>query len=64
MKHGVGSIVLWGYFSSVVTGATVKREGIMDRAKSQFIPSSQLKTKKNFTFQNINDLKHTSKSTK
>ena len=33
VKHGGGSIMLWGYFSAAVTGRLVPIEGKMNRAK-------------------------------
>lgn len=71
VKHGGGSIMLWGCFSSAGTGALVRVEGIMNSSKYQSVlaqnlrPSvRKLKMKRNFIFQHDNDPKHTSKSTK
>ncbi len=71
VKHGGGSIVLWGCFSSAGTGALVKVEGIMNSSKYQSIlaqnlqaSARKLKMKRNFIFQHNNNPEHTSKSTK
>ena len=71
VKHGGGSIMFWGCFSSAGTGALVKVNGIMNSSQYQSILAQnlqasfrKLKMKRNFTFQHDNDPKHTSKSTK
>uniref|UniRef100_A0AAY5KQQ2 Tc1-like transposase DDE domain-containing protein n=1 Tax=Esox lucius TaxID=8010 RepID=A0AAY5KQQ2_ESOLU len=70
VKHGGGSIMLWGCFSSAGTGTLVRVEGIMNSSKyqailSQNLPASVRKLKMKFTtFQHNNNPKHTSKSTK
>ena len=71
VKHGGGSIMFWGCFSSAGTGALVKVDGIMNSSQYQSILAQnlqasvrKLKMKRNFTFQHDNDPKHTSKSTK
>ncbi len=71
VKHGGGSIMLWGCFSSAGTGALVKVEGIMHSSKYRSIlaqnlqaSARKLKMKRNFIFQHNNNPKHTSKSTK
>ncbi len=71
VKHGGGSITLWGCFSSAGTGALVKVEGIMNSSIYQSIlaqnlqaSARKLKMKRNFMFQHDNNPKHTSKSTK
>ena len=42
MKHGGGSIVLLGCFSSAETGALVRMEGKMDGAKYRKTPEENL----------------------
>ncbi|MCJ8729688.1 hypothetical protein PDJAM_G00109390 [Pangasius djambal] len=71
VKHGGGSIMLWGCFSSAGTGALVKVEEIMNSSKYQSIlaqnfqaSARKLEMKKNFIFQHDTDPKLTSKSTK
>uniref|UniRef100_A0AAY5K097 Tc1-like transposase DDE domain-containing protein n=1 Tax=Esox lucius TaxID=8010 RepID=A0AAY5K097_ESOLU len=67
VKHGGGSIMLWGGFSG--TRALVRVEGIMNSSKyqtilAQILQASVRKLKIKFTFQHDNDQKHKSKSTK
>ena len=42
VKHGGGSIILWGYFSSAGTGALVRIEGKIDEAKYRKILEENL----------------------
>ena len=70
VRHGGGSIKLWGCFSSAGTGALVRIEGKMGGAKYRKIPEEnvlpsawKLKLGWKFTFQHDNDLKHTAKAT-
>src|SRR4029434_11134082 len=70
VKNGGGSLMLWGCFSSKGPGHLVRIHGIMDSIKYQQIlnenptaPSSKLKMGCGWTFQQVNDPKHTSKST-
>ena len=70
VKHGRGSIMLWGCFSSAGTGALVRIKGKMDREncrkilEENLLPSSRkLKFGWKFTFQHDNNPKHTSKAT-
>ena len=71
MKHGGGSIMLWGSFSSVWTGKLVRIEGMMDGVKYRVIlegnlfqSSRDLRLGRGFTFQQENDPKHTAKATR
>jgi hypothetical protein len=70
VKHGSGSIMLWGCFSSAGTGKLVRIEGMIDGAKYReilegnlFQSSRDLKLGRRFTFQQDNDRKHTAKAT-
>ncbi|MGH0130460.1 UNVERIFIED_CONTAM: hypothetical protein FKN15_035187 [Acipenser sinensis] len=65
VKHGGGSIILWGCFSSAGTGKLVRIEGKMDGAKYRqileenlFQSAKDLKLGRKFTFQQDNDPKH------
>ncbi len=71
VKHGGGSIMLWGCFSAAGTGRLVAIEGKMNAAKyrdildENLLQSSQdLRLGQRFTFQQDNDPKHTAKITK
>ena len=70
VKHGGGSSMLLGCFSSAGTEALVSIEGKMDGAKyrkileENVIPSARkLKLGRKFIFQHDNDPKHTAKAT-
>ncbi|KAJ4925960.1 hypothetical protein JOQ06_008145 [Pogonophryne albipinna] len=69
VKHGDGSVMLWGCFAA--SGHLQHVKGTMDSVKYQeilgknAIPSvRELKLGRHWTFQQDNDPKHTSKSTK
>ncbi len=71
VKHGGGSIMLWGCFSAAGTGRLVAIEGKMNAAKyrdildENLLQSAQdLRLGRRFTFQQENDPKHTAKITK
>ncbi len=71
VKHGGGSIMLWGCFSAAGTGRLVAIEGKMNAAKyrdildENLLQSAQdLRLSRRFTFQQDNDPKHTAKITK
>ena len=71
VKHGGGSIMLWGCFSSAVTGRLVRIEGKMNAAMYRDIldenllqSSLDLRLGQRFIFQQDNDPKHTAKISK
>lgn len=70
VKHGGGSIMLWGCFSAAGPGRLVKIEGRMNAAKyteilgDNLIQSArELRLGRRFIFQQDNDPKHTAKAT-
>uniref|UniRef100_A0A7N8X1Z3 Tc1-like transposase DDE domain-containing protein n=1 Tax=Mastacembelus armatus TaxID=205130 RepID=A0A7N8X1Z3_9TELE len=71
VKHGGGSIMLWGCFSAAGTGQLVAIEGKMNAAKYRdileenlFQSAQDVRLGRRFTFQQDNDPKHTVKITK
>ncbi len=71
VKHGGGSIMLWGCFSAAGTGRLVAIEGKLNAAKYRDIldenllqSAPDLRLGRRFTFQQDNDPKHTAKITK
>ena len=68
VKHGGGSIMLWGCFSAARTGTLVRMEGKMNAAMyrdilDEKLPQSALDLRlgRRFIFQRDNDPKHTTK---
>jgi hypothetical protein len=66
VKHGGGSIMLWGCFSAAWTGRLVRIEGKMKGAMYREIlgeyllqSAQDLRLGRRFTFQQDNDPKHT-----
>uniref|UniRef100_A0A674C2Y1 Tc1-like transposase DDE domain-containing protein n=1 Tax=Salmo trutta TaxID=8032 RepID=A0A674C2Y1_SALTR len=72
VKHGGGSIMLWGCFAAGGTGALHKIDGIMRMENYVDILKQHLKTSvrkalkmgRGWVFQHDNDQKHTTKATK
>ena len=70
VKHGGGSIMLWGCFSAAGPGRLVKIKGKMNAAKYReilednlFLSARELRLGRRFIFQQDNDPKHTAKAT-
>ena len=71
VKHGGGSIMLWGCFSAEGTGELVRVQDIVDGGQYRqildenlFKSARDLKLGRRFTFQQDNDSKHTARATK
>uniref|UniRef100_A0A8C5MIC2 Transposase n=1 Tax=Leptobrachium leishanense TaxID=445787 RepID=A0A8C5MIC2_9ANUR len=71
VKHGGGSIMLWGCFASAGTGKHQRVQGTMNSLQYQEILDdnvmqsvTNLRLGRHWTFQQDNDPKHTSKSTR
>ena len=66
VKHGGGSIILWGCFSEAGTGRRIRCEGKINGAKYREILDETLlqsaQTGAKFIFQQDNDPKHTAKT--
>ena len=68
VKHGGGSVIVWGYFASIQVGDLVRIHGIMDKKVyhnilvRHAVPLGKRLAGQNFVFQQDNDPKHTSKS--
>lgn len=70
VKHGGGSIMLWGCFSSAGPGRLVKVEGKMNAASycqiledNLSLSTRELRLGRRYIFQQDNDPKHTAKAT-
>ncbi|MCI4379917.1 hypothetical protein PGIGA_G00233920 [Pangasianodon gigas] len=70
VKHGGGSIMLWGCFSPAGKGKLVRVDGKMDGAKYRAIldenlleSAKDLRLGRSFTFQQDKDPKHTARAT-
>ena len=67
VKHGGGSIMLWGCFSEAEAGSLVRNVRKMNGAKYREVLDENLlqdlRLGRGFTFQQYNDPKHTAKTT-
>lgn len=70
VKHGGGSVMVWGCFSRDGVGPIHRIEGIMDQVvykgiiKDQMLPHARAFMSRGWIFQQDNDPKHTAKSVK
>jgi hypothetical protein len=62
VKHGDGSIMLWGCFSVAGTGRLVRFEGKMNGEKYRDWGGPEDLGRQRFTFQQDNDPEHTAKT--
>lgn len=66
VKHGGGSVMVWGCFSRDKIGPIHRVEGIMDQhiykanVKDQMLPHAKDKMQRGWIYQQDNDPKHTS----
>ncbi|CAH1954921.1 unnamed protein product [Acanthoscelides obtectus] len=67
LKHGGGSVIVWGCFAGNRAGDLVRIEGIMRKEQNleilenHAVPSGQRIVRNNFEFQQDNDPEHSSR---